>query len=238
MSNNIFQRTEKKYVLRQEQFCNLQIGINKRMKQDEYGHHTICNIYFDTDCFDLIRTSLEKPLYKEKLRIRSYGIPTENGKVFLELKKKYDGVVYKRRQECSWKDAKRYLILNEQLRQSTQILNEIDWFKHYYQPTPKAFLSYERDAWYGTLDQDLRVTFDRNILGRGSELDFQYGIWGSEILPKNKILMEIKTSQAIPLWLCILLEENEIYPTSFSKYGKWYEFHSASFVQLGGVINA
>ena len=158
MSNNIFQRTEKKYVLRQEQFCNLQIGINKRMKQDEYGHHTICNIYFDTDCFDLIRTSLEKPLYKEKLRIRSYGIPTENGKVFLELKKKYDGVVYKRRQECSWKDAKRYLILNEQLRQSTQILNE--------------------------------------------------------------------------------LEENEIYPTSFSKYGKWYEFHSASFVQLGGVINA
>ena len=75
-------------------------------------------------------------------------------------------------------------------------------------------------------------------MGRGSELDFQYGIWGSEILPKNKILMEIKASQAIPLWVCTLLEENEIYPTSFSKYGKWYEFHSASFVQIGGVANA
>lgn len=238
MSKEIFQRTEKKYVLSEEQFHKLQFGMNKRMKQDEYGHHTICNIYFDTGCFDLIRTSLEKPLYKEKLRIRSYGIPTENGNVFIELKKKYDGVVYKRRQELSWKDAKRYLFLNEELKQSSQILSEIDWFKDYYQPKPKAFLSYERDAWYGIKDADLRITFDRNILGRGSELDFQYGIWGSEILPKNKVLMEIKTSKAIPLWLCYLLEENEIYPSSFSKYGKWYEFHSASFIQLGGVVNA
>lgn len=238
MSKEIFQRTEKKYVLNEEQYLKLQTGIKMRMKQDEYGHHTICNIYFDSKQFELIRTSLEKPLYKEKLRIRSYGIPNETSTVFLELKKKYEGVVYKRRQEMNWKDAKNYLFNHEQPKQNTQIIREIDWFTDYYQPEPKVFLSYERDAWYGIEDRDLRVTFDRNILGRGSELDFRYGIWGSEILPKNQVLMEIKTSNGIPLWFCHLLEENEVFPSSFSKYGKWYQFHSSNLHQLGGVLNA
>ena len=97
MTQEIFKRYEKKYMLTQKQHDALIPVLERRMKADHYGEHTISNIYFDTRDYELVRKSIEKPEYKEKLRLRAYGKVTDNGVVYAELKKKFDGGVYKRR---------------------------------------------------------------------------------------------------------------------------------------------
>ena len=71
---NCFERYEKKYFLSPEQQRQLLQAIGSHVKMDFYGRYTISNLYYDTPDWRLIRTSLEKPIYKEKLRVRSYGV--------------------------------------------------------------------------------------------------------------------------------------------------------------------
>ena len=194
------------------------------MKLDKYGHSTIRNVYFDTDTFRLIRRSLEKPVYKEKLRIRSYKAAKENDNVFVELKKKYKSVVYKRRLVLAESQAWECFQKDIPLPVSSQIANEIEYFRNYYKPLyPKVFISYEREA-YETIDgSDFRVTFDENILYREDDFSFASGIYGTPILNEGETLMEIKAPSAIPLWLGRKLAEMQIFKTSFSKYGLAYQ---------------
>ncbi len=234
MAQEVFKRVEKKYLLSSEQYNELKKLLKDEMILDQYGKHTICNTYFDTDTYQLIRTSIEKPVYKEKLRLRSYGIPTENSKVFIELKKKYKGVVYKRRQEMTLRQANSYFSAGIRPAQS-QILREIDWFLAFYNPVPKVNIFYDRLAYYHKEEKDLRITFDTNILCRDYALDLRKGAWGSAILPENKYLMEIKIPGAIPIWLSKKLTELEIYHTSFSKYGNWYKNYYMFHEKNGGV---
>jgi hypothetical protein len=194
------------------------------MKLDDFGHTIIRNIYFDTDSFRLVRRSIEKPVYKEKLRIRSYKQADENNKVFVELKKKYDDVVYKRRESITLGDARQWIKNNTCFPKHTQIGREIDYFFKYYETlAPKVFLSYEREAFYSLDGSDFRVTFDENILAREEELSLAYDVWGEELIDDDKVLMEIKTSGGIPLWMTRVLSEQKIYKTSFSKYGTAYQ---------------
>ena len=97
MNGYTFERRELKYRITDAQRAALEAAFDARMVPDEHGESTICNIYYDTADYRLIRASLEKPAYKEKLRLRSYGVTEPGGEVFLELKKKYKGIVYKRR---------------------------------------------------------------------------------------------------------------------------------------------
>ena len=97
MNGYTFERRELKYRITDAQRAALEAAFDARMVPDEYGESTICNIYYDTADYRLIRAPLEKPAYKEKLRLRSYGVTGPGGEVFLELKKKYKGIVYKRR---------------------------------------------------------------------------------------------------------------------------------------------
>ena len=83
-----FQRCEKKYFLTPAQQQTLLAVMADHTRRDVYGEYTICSTYYDTEDWRLIRASIEKPAYKEKLRMRSYGTPAENGRVFAELKKK------------------------------------------------------------------------------------------------------------------------------------------------------
>jgi hypothetical protein len=221
----VFKRIEKKYLLTAQLCQALLPQLQGYMTADEHGLHTICSLYFDTDRFDLIRCSIEKPVYKEKLRLRSYGTPGPGDKVFLELKKKFKGVVYKRRVSLSLEEARRYLLNREQPRSENQILHEIDWFLQRYQPEPKIYIAYDRTAFFGNDDQNLRVTFDQNILFRESFLDLSRGNWGTPLLKKDTLLMEIKVTGAMPLWLSHILNELEIFSTSFSKYGNIYKEH-------------
>lgn len=220
--NFIFKRVEKKYLLDEEKYFQLMNRLDSYIELDEYGLHTICNIYYDTDNYDLIKTSIEKPLYKEKLRLRSYGVPDNNSKVFLEIKKKYQKVVYKRRISLTLRQAEDYLSGNTGLPKDGQIEREIDYFVNFYKPKAKMFIAYDRMAYFGKDDSMIRITFDKNIRSREDFLSLGNGDAGKLLLKNNERLMEIKVLGAFPIWLVSILSELQIYPVSFSKYGNIY----------------
>jgi len=249
----IFKRHEAKYVITSEQLELIKKELEKYMIADSHGISTVCSLYYDTPSFQLIRRSIEKPVYKEKLRIRSYGVADEDTSVFVELKKKYNKVVYKRRISLPEKDAMEYLSTGA-IAKSTQITREIDYFRSYYKElAPAMLLSYKREAYYAKDDYDFRVTFDHEVLWRDYDLSLNKGIYGRPLLEPNQFLMEIKTSEAIPLWMVKLLSDNQIYKTSFSKYGTAYQtlfiekrkskeimaqFHKLNSTQKGNLIYA
>ena len=205
-----------------DNYKKIKQAFTEHMIADKHGRNTICSLYYDTLDFRLIRRSIEKPVYKEKLRIRSYGIATPDTDVFVELKKKYEKVVYKRRISLSEKEAMRYLETGEIIK-SSQVINEINYFKSFYPDlAPSMLLMYDREAYYGKNDGDFRVTFDTNILWRNYDLSLSKGVYGRPLLEPNLVLMEVKTSEAIPLWFVEILSKNKLYKTSFSKYGTAY----------------
>ena len=219
-----FKRYEKKYRLTPAQQRMIIEGMREHMTADEHAAYTICNIYYDTADWSLIRTPLEKPVYKEKLRIRSYGTPTDGGKVFVELKKKYDGVVYKRRITAPAAGAEPFLagVGGDAY---GQIGREIQWFQSFHRAQPRVFIAYDRLAFAGKEDPELRITFDTNLRWRDTDLDLRCGDYGAPIDDADIVLMEIKIPGVCPLWLSRLLSEVEAYPTSFSKYGACYKNH-------------
>ena len=220
---NVFERYEIKYILTKSQrraLCELMKG---HMRIDEYGHTTIRNIYYDTDDYRLIRTSLDKPEYKEKLRVRSYSRITQDDDVFVELKKKYRSVVYKRRIALQEKEVTDWLIDNVRRPSESQIAEEIDYFKNYYKGIkPKVFLSYEREAYYPLDGTDIRITLDSNIIARDYDLSLLKGVYGDNIIDRDLTILEVKVPGAMPLPLIRFLNDNNIRKTSFSKYGMYY----------------
>lgn len=219
----VFKRYELKYMLTLEQKAKVLAAMEPYMKLDKYGRTTIRNIYYDTDTYLLIRRSIEKPAYKEKLRIRSYSKADADSTVFVELKKKYKSVVYKRRISLPEEEAMEWISGERHCHKHTQIANEIDYFLDYYRTLhPAVFLSYEREAFYARDGSDFRVTFDDNILCRQEDLSLESEVYGTPILSEGKVLMEIKCSGGIPLWMVHVLSEEHIYKTSFSKYGTAY----------------
>ena len=220
--NCIFKRVEKKYMLWAAQRDELLSLISHCLIPDVHGRSTVCSTYLDTPDFLLIRNSIDAVCYKEKLRLRCYGVPRPEDHVFLEIKKKFKGVIYKRRIGLTLKEAEDYICLGKKPPDS-QILREIDYALQLYEhPMPSMVLSYERDAFFGREDSGLRLTFDTAVRYRTNQLSPVYGNDGIPILPEDTVLMEIKTDGAMPLWLAHTLSQMEIYPTSFSKYGTAY----------------
>ncbi len=219
-----FQRIETKYLLEEEQYLALMDSLKDIAEVDQYGETSILNIYYDTPDFNLIRTSLEKPVYKEKLRLRSYGIPEDDTRAFIEIKKKFKGVVYKRRIGMEYSDSLDYLAGKKEVENPSQISGEIDYFLKFYKGIrPAMAVSYDRIAMFGKEDENLRITFDRNIRWRCENLDLKYGNVGQDILKPGQRLMELKIAGAMPLYLAHIFSDLGIYQTSFSKYGRGYE---------------
>ncbi len=220
----VFKRYELKYLLTPEQKTIIINEMTPFMKPDKYGRSTIRNLYFDADDYLLIRRSIEKPEYKEKLRVRCYGKATEDSTVFVELKKKYKHVVYKRRISLTESEAVDWLTKGEGLSLHSQISDEVDYFIcHYHALKAKAYISYEREAYYSKDDSDFRVTFDDNVLFRTDDLSLRSEPYGDALLPDGMVLMELKCSGGIPAWMTDILSRERIYKTSFSKYGTGYE---------------
>lgn len=225
-----FKRYEIKYLLTLRQKEAILQAMKPYMKLDSYGRTVIRNIYFDTDSFRLIRRSLEKPAYKEKLRVRSYQTAADSDPVFVELKKKYKSVVYKRRLTLSEAQAMKSFRDDLPLPVHSQIAEEIEYFRSYYTGLrPAVFLSYEREAFYSLDGGDFRVTFDENILYRKHDLNLGSEVYGTPLLKEGQTLMEIKTSGGLPLWMSHELNRLRIYQTSFSKYGTAYRHMMAEF---------
>lgn len=222
-TNYVFKRVEKKFLVTENTLLAFLADIAPYIKQDDFGKYTIFNIYYDTDDDRLIRTSIESPVYKEKLRLRSYGIPNGNNKVFLEIKKKYDGTVYKRRISLLFNEAISYLNGEARPKKDSQILHEIDYFMKLYNPVPKLFIAYDRLAFSSIDDENLRITVDSGIRSRDYDLSLYAGDYGEYLLNEDEHLIEIKTGSSLPLWLTSSLTKYEIYPVSFSKYGNIYK---------------
>lgn len=239
--NMIFRRNEKKYLLTEQQYQELRELVSPYLEEDEYGHSTICTIYYDTADYELIRASIEKPIYKEKLRLRSYGVPTEDTIVFIEIKKKYNGIVYKRRIGLPFVEAVQSLEQGyiEPVPGQEQISSEINYFFQRYSNLlkPAVFLAYDRDAFRGIDDKDLRMTFDFDIRSRQDRLSLAAGDDGSNFFQNGEVMLEIKTIGAYPFWLIHALEQCGIYPASFSKYGNIYQrYILPDFLREQGIL--
>lgn len=220
---HIFQRKEKKYMLTEEQYQLISPELSRFLRADEFGKYTICSLYFDDDDYTLARLSAAKPRYKEKFRLRSYGTPGVNDVVYAELKKKTDGVVYKRRAALSCGEAESTFLSGTLPDADSQIMREIGYFLERWQPHPKTLICYDRLAFAGIEEPSLRVTFDFSPRWRGDELLLSAGDHGTPVFRANQhCLMEIKTSGSMPFILARLLSEYAIFPTSFSKYGTVY----------------
>ncbi len=218
----IFQRHELKYMISVQQQEEILKALEPYMTADKFGHSSIRNLYYDTPDFRLIRQSLDRPVYKEKLRMRSYGRAAQTQPVFVELKKKYASVVYKRRIEMPQAVALESLAFNTPMPDS-QIGREIAAFLDFYgQLAPKVFLSYDRDAFYAKDGSGFRLTFDENIRYRTRELTLSSDAWGTALLEPGMVLMELKAQDSIPLWMAHTLSRLGIGKTRFSKYGAAY----------------
>ncbi|MDR0879550.1 MAG: polyphosphate polymerase domain-containing protein [Clostridioides sp.] len=228
MAIEVFNRYENKYLIDKSIFDSIQVPLKEFMKLDSHclndETYQLCNIYYDTNDSHLIRTSLEHPPYKEKLRLRSYGVPKLDCEVYIEIKKKYDKLVNKRRLGVDLSGAYEFLESGIAPRGTSnqQVAKEVENFLKLNELTPKMYIAYRRLAYLGEDDHDIRLTFDFDITSRAYDLDLEKGVYGDKLLGEDQVLMEIKTSQSIPLCLANLLSEQNIYRTSFSKYGRAY----------------
>lgn len=227
MAIEVFNRYEHKYLLSDIQYRQIIHVIDKYMELDAYNRnhqcYTIANLYYDTQDDYLIRRSLTSPPYKEKLRLRAYGVPSGDDKVFLEIKKKYRGLVNKRRTALSPKEAYAFAKTGEKPAyapyMNAQVLREIAYFLSCYALTPKVYIAYDRMAYFEKNNPDLRISFDCNIRARRSALTLEAGDYGEPLLEPGIWLMEIKTAKTKPLWLTDLLAKLGLSRSSFSKYG-------------------
>lgn len=227
MAIEVFNRYEHKYKLDRETFEKVLEILDAHMDMDSHNKdhtpYTIANIYFDTPDDYLIRTSLDKPEYKEKLRLRAYGVPDKDSKVFLEIKKKFNGIVNKRRTKLTLEEAYRFLETGKAPEpkdyMNKQVLRELEYFLKIYNVSPKLYLAYDRIAYFEKGNKDLRISFDMNIRSRRYDLALEKGDYGERILKEDVYIMEIKTSLAKPLWVTHMLADLNIRRNRFSKYG-------------------
>ncbi len=239
-----FKRYELKYLITRAQRSALLKAMEGHLMLDMFGHSTIRNIYYDTDSFRLVRRSIEKPWYKEKLRVRAYGRQAaDDSPVFVELKKKYERVVYKRRVVLPCRTAMTGLEAENVLPVAPpdrQIGLEIEAFKEFYGPTlaPAMYLSYEREAFAPIDGVDFRLTMDENLLWRMDDMDLRAPAGGRFILPPDCLVLELKTPGGIPLWMTRFLTAHQIYQVSFSKYGTAYQQWLADGCKTGGQLYA
>ena len=223
MAITVMKRYEMKYLLDAEQTAYFREHLKGHMEVDEFGKTSIASLYYDTPNYRLIRTSMEKPTFKEKIRLRSYGIANESSPVFLELKRKAYGIVYKRRVETTIPLVAKFFAGEGDICAGGQINREITTFRDYYDSlVPACLIIYDRIAYFQP-DGDLRLTIDHDPRYRTDDLTLTKSMDGISLLPEGHTILEVKVQQAIPLWLTDILSEGKIYKTSFSKYGTAYK---------------
>lgn len=218
----VMKRYELKYILNAEQTAYMREKLKGHMEVDQFGLTSIASLYYDTPDYRLIRTSVDKPAFKEKIRLRSYGLATDSSPVFLELKRKAYGIVYKRRVQTTIPLVNKFFEREGDICGPGQINDEITTFRDFYDTlVPSCLIIYDRTAYFEP-GGDLRLTIDDNPRYRMEHLDLRYSMDGISLLGDGSSIMEIKIQQAMPLWLAEILSNGRIYKGSFSKYGEAY----------------
>ncbi|MBP5256566.1 MAG: polyphosphate polymerase domain-containing protein [Clostridia bacterium] len=222
MAVTVMKRYELKYLLTREQTGYLRKRLKGFMEIDKYGKTSIASLYYDTPTYRLIRTSVEKPEFKEKIRLRSYGLATDTSPVYLELKRKAYGIVYKRRVESTIPLVRKFFSGEGDICAPGQINKEITAFRDYYRTlVPACLVIYDREAYFEP-GGDLRLTIDENPRYRTDDLTLTKSMDGVPLLGDGRTVLEIKVQEALPLWLCDVLSGGGITMGSFSKYGEAY----------------
>lgn len=222
MAITVMKRYELKYLLSGEQTAYLREALRGHMEADQYGKTSIASLYYDTPNYRLIRTSVEKPAFKEKIRLRSYGIATDESPVFLELKRKAYGIVYKRRVETTIPLVRKFFAGEGDICAGGQINSEIKAFRDYYRElVPACLIIYDRVAYFEP-GGDLRLTIDENPRYRTEDLTLKKSMDGISLLKPGWTILEVKVQEAMPLWLAAILSGGGIRKASFSKYGEAY----------------
>ncbi len=227
MATMTFKRKEMKYIMSEAQWESFMESISPHIDPTDFPVSEIRNLYLDTDDYEMIRRSIAKPVFKEKLRIRSYGDYAGTGRMFYEMKKKFKGIVYKRRFDVTkemageeevpirFSDVDPFKDKSQTVREWNYWLAQNDDLK------PRFFLSYDRWAYWGKENQEVRLTFDRNLTWREEDLQLSGEVYGHRLL-EGQVLLEIKVPGSMPLWLSKPLSELGIYPVSYSKIGSAY----------------
>ena len=218
----VMKRYELKYIITAEQEAFFRERLQGHMQVDKFGLTSIASLYYDTPDYRLINASIEKPLFKEKIRLRSYGLATDTSPVFLELKRKAYGIVYKRRVQSTVPLVKKFFDGEGEICAGGQINHELTYFRNRYENlSPACLIIYDRTAFFEP-DGDLRLTIDGTPRYRVEDLDLRVSMEGIPLLPEGCSVLEIKVQEAMPLWLVEILNEGKIYKASFSKYGTAY----------------
>ncbi|WP_315111207.1 polyphosphate polymerase domain-containing protein [Clostridium intestinale] len=245
MAIEVFNRYENKFQMNKELYMDFKRELLKRMEMDEFNQndefYKIANLYYDTKDDLLIRRSLDKPKYKEKVRLRSYGVPEENDKVYLEVKKKFKGIVNKRRTTLKLDEAYEFLDtgIKPEYKEymNKQVLKELSYILKLYDLEPKVYIAYDRIAYFEKENREFRVTFDTNIRTRRYDLKLEYGDYGNNLVEDDLWLMEVKAENTVPLWFSKLLSEYKLYSSSFSKYGNEYKNMIKNSMDAKGELN-
>ena len=222
-----FRRIEKKYIVTEEQKRALIAIISEYMDLDPFckneSTYRIQNIYYDTPTNELISLSVRKPRYKQKLRARKY-LGTQQ--YYLEIKKKCEGVVGKRRLSVTKEELDDFILRGIKPKRESfidnHVIGEIEYLLSLYKVEPSTFISYERLGFFARDDHELRVTFDNKIHAKRNNFEWDQDDYEVDLLEEGLYVLEIKYIQNFPLWLVKALSKLKIYPHSFSKYGTEY----------------
>ena len=222
MAITIIDRMEQKYFVSFDKYNKLMKLINNKLVKDKYFSERIYNIYFDNDEYEFMTKSLDKPLYKEKVRLRSYETKDKNSNVFLEIKKKFQGHGNKRRVVINYNEAKDYIDNKIIPNTNKQIMGELDYTFKKNNLKPKISLTYDRLSYAFKEDESYRVTFDTNIRYSNKKVDL-VDLDDEYCLFNDGYIMEVKTLKGYPSWFIKALNELKLYPVSYSKVGEAYK---------------
>lgn len=221
-----FQRVEDKYLMDRKEADAFLKAVSPYLKPDRYFCYHCHTIYFDNDSAQLISTSLSHPPYKMKLRLRTYSDPDDDTPVFLETKKKYGDIVYKKRFMMTDLEAKEYLYEGIAPHTDNSTSREIDYLIHYYHLKPKVYIGYDRICYVSKTDADARFTLDSHITYRTNDVSL-HETGEEKELQKGMFILECKVSDRYPMWLTKILSSHHLYKSSFSKYGTIYKRESS-----------
>ncbi|WP_096190312.1 polyphosphate polymerase domain-containing protein [Evansella halocellulosilytica] len=227
MAGEFFSRYEIKYLIPFDTYEKLAELLEKRMVFDKYGNsegkYNIISLYFDSPDKKIYYETRNKNRFRQKLRLRIYNSATVHDQAFFEIKKKYKKRVNKRRTSIKLRDAYAYIYDQVKTDQkidvsNEQIFHEIDSFRSLYNLKPENIVSYDRQAFVGVADADLRITFDYNLKCRNEDLRIENGPEGTHFVDPNLVVLEVKVNHSVPLWLSKLLSELNCPKKSVSKF--------------------
>ncbi len=210
----IFTRREQKYLITRTQYEMLVELMMPYMRYDKFGvngRYTVTSLYFENRSHQIYFETKNKLEFRQKLRLRIYDDTDINGTAFFEIKQKHNRVVNKRRTALPLKEAYRYIYywpdrLESYRPSNLQIMKEIHHFRTFYGLEPEMVISYDRHAFHCLDDPDLRVTFDFNLRCRSDDLQIEHGPHGAHFIAPDLVILEVKVTHSVPLWLTRFLQ--------------------------------